>query len=865
MRLMFVAAAVKIAAALALWPWISAAAPLPPSALPSWYYVVLLLIFGVSGALLYFGGKSDTRARALGIVFLLFGTLFADRLVARAAPSFQGPPGVGLSFLESIHLYAFEPLVLWHFAWSFPRVQSALVPAWFPRLMSRLALAAASVLVLGTATIDGLGARWPALGRIGTWLSPNADDGWFWQISSILILPSLALLVAKLRAANAGERRRLGWVVAGIVIGSVPMVVHVLLMTAVPPYAGFFGDPLRSRTLGIVLTAFSLVIPATTAYAVVVAQILEVRFIVRRAVQYALARYTVLGLMVALAVGLIAVGYGNRKRPLGEILGDSPVTAVALVLVAVVFFWRRSLLEAIDRRFFREQYDAHGILVDLVDRSQKAHTARDIMTLITSEVDRALHLERISLLLRDDESDQLRDPEGRVRGLDVDGALGSLIAGSPAPLDVDLSSDSSPLGRLPEAEREWLADASARLIVPLLGAQGRPLGVLILGDKRSELPFTQEDRQLMTAVAASAALALERKLQRESPNPDIPPPVRVHAARQCVTCGRVQDRQQSACRACGGALHEALLPAVLAGKFEIERQIGAGGMGVVYRARDLTLSRPVAIKVLPRVGSQATARLRREARTMATMQHQHLAVIHAMESWRGAPVLVLEYLAGGTVADRIRGGSLPVADVVALGVVIADVLHHIHRAGYLHRDVKPSNIGYTGEGVAKLLDFGLVRLVTRLSDLSATSRTTATADPRPDVAEQPSGPGSPSLETAVNRLVGTPAYLSPEAVAMASPSESVDLWGLAVTLYEALTRRNPFLAPTVAEIVSLIARAAVPDPREMRPDCPPALARFFTSALAADHNLRPQSALDFRGRLQAAGSGPGHDRGNLSP
>jgi hypothetical protein len=601
------------------------------------------------------------------------------------------------------------------------------------------------------------------------------------------------------------------------------------------------------------LTAFSLITPATTAYAVLVDQILEVRFVIRRAVQYALARYTVLSVMVGLIIGLIAVGYGNRTRPLGELIGDSPVSAGVLLLATAVLLWRRSLLDAIDRRFFREQFDARRILVELVDRSQKAHTARDVMRLITSEVDRALHLERISLLVRDDESAELRDPEGRVRGLDASGTLGSLIAGSHTPLDVDLSSDSSPIGRLPQADRAWLADAHARLIVPLFGAQGRALGLLTLGDKRSELPFTDEDRKLMTAVAASAALALEQKLHSESPHPDMLPAVRTEAARQCVACGRVQDRQQSTCYACGSAVREALLPAVLAGKFLVERQVGAGGMGVVYRARDLTLNRAVAIKVLPRVVPEAAARLRREARAMAMLQHPNLAVIHAMESWDGTPVLVLEYLAGGTVADRIRRGPLPVRDILALGGVIADVLHYLHRAGFLHRDVKPSNIGYTDEGVAKLLDFGLVRLVSRLSGIAAATEGTITGTPAVDSVGPPLGSWHPSFETAIHKFAGTAAYMSPEAVAFAPPTESVDLWALAVTLYEALTGTNPFRAPSVEETVSRVLEAAVPDPRERRPECSAALAAFFASALAADDRRRPQSAADFGNRLRTAG------------
>ena len=231
----------------------------------------------------------------------------------------------------------------------------------------------------------------------------------------------------------------------------------------------------------------------------------------------------------------------------------------------------------------------------------------------------------------------------------------------------------------------------------------------------------------MMAVAASAALALEQKLQSESPRSDVPRTPASHGARQCVACGRVQDPGPAACDACGSAVRDALLPAVLAGKFELERQIGAGGMGVVYRARDLTLDRRVALKVLPRVDAHAVTRLRREARAMAMMQHPNLAVIHAMESWGGAPVLVLEYLAGGTLADRIRHGVLPVAETITIGEVLGDVLHHVHRAGFLHRDLKPSNIGFTDDGTPKLLDFGLVRLMNRLSDLSTVTEGTVPA------------------------------------------------------------------------------------------------------------------------------------------
>jgi hypothetical protein len=850
MTLIFVAAAVKLVLGLGAGLWASFALPWPSPALPGWYYVFLLLVFGLSGALLYLGARGDVRTRSLGLVFLLFGTLFADRLLVQTLPFVRGSIGLVWSAVTGIHLTALQPFAFWRFAWSFPRAQPALVPDWVPRWMNHLTLAVGGVLTLGTLALGVTGDRLPALAPLGTWLSPSEEEGWFWQTCTLLVLPSLVLLVAKWRTANAAERRRLGWIVGGIVAGSLPMVVNVVLVTTLPAWEAFVSA--HSRAVGIAVSAFSLAIPATAAYAVLVAQILEVRILVRRAVQYALARYSVLGLTVALAGGLAALGYRNRHRPLAEIVGSSPWAAVALGGAAALLLFRRPLLEAIDRRFFREQYDARRILVDLVDRTQKAATAREVMALITSELDRALHLERIALLVRDDQGGRLLDPRGHLPSLDMDGALGSLIAASPAPLDVDLSSGGSPLGRLPEPDREWLADAGARLVVPLLGAQGHPVGVLALGDKKSELPFTPEDRQLLTVLVASAALALERRLQSESPYPAPDRTMRgASPASQCVACGRVQDRAQQVCSACGCSLREALVPAVLAGKFEIERQVGAGGMGVVYRAYDRELDRAVAVKVLPRIAPEATARLRREARAMAAVQHPHLAVIHSMESWRGVPALVIEYLSGGTVAGRIRQGPLPVADVLSLGLVVADVLHHVHRTGYLHRDIKPSNIGYTESGVPKLLDFGLARLTSTVNSLSEEDAPGTAGSPPEPPAGLSSAITVEVAQTAARRIVGTPAYLPPEAIALEPPAPAIDLWGLGVTLYEALTGLNPFLAATLAETASLIQRAVVPDPREHRPDCPPALAAFLLSALAANPALRPQSALEFASRLRS--------------
>ena len=839
MRVLFFAASVKVAVGiLASALLIGTPAPGPP-ALPTWYYISLLAVFLVSGTWLFVGGSRDARARTLATLFVLFASLFADRILVRAAG--YAPDAVGRAMLAfgTVQLVAFSPYAFWRFTYLFPRPQPGVGPRWVGPAMEYATLLTGFVFVIGNL----IALASPPLQPYLAWTS-QYDDRVFWQALTTLAIACLWLLIVKWRAAAFNERRRLTWVVAGIAVGNLPMLAHIVLVVTIPAYAAFAGEPETSRALGIILTMFTLVIPMATTYAVVEEHALDVSIVVRRAVQYALAKYTVIAATAGVMIAVAAIAYGNRSRPLAEIIAGSPLAMTLTVVLVMLLLSRRALLLAIDRRFFRDQYDARQILVDFVERSQSLHSTRDVTNLLVGEVGRALHLERVALLMFDDTGDTLEDSQGRVRSLSLSGPLGAILSGSRAPLDVDLSSANSALRRLPEEEREWLADAGARLIVPLFGVRDRPIGVLVLGDKRSELPFTDEDKRLMTAVAASAALAIEQQFSRESPNLDTPSSLPRNNAAQCTACGRVQGRGGNRCHACSGLVRDALLPIVLSGKFEIERQIGAGGMGVVYRGRDLSLNRPVALKVLPRIGTAAAARLRREARAMAALQHPHLAVIHGMESWRGAPVLVLEYLAGGTLADRVRAGPLPMDDVLPIFLSMADVLRHIHDAGYLHRDIKPSNVGFTSQGALKLLDFGLAQMFADASEESTVTLTDSVATAPPPVDADATDTGNRSVSSR-RQFIGTPAYMSPESIAMESPDPAADLWSLAVTMYEAVTGVNPFRAPSMPETIKLITSGEVPDARVKRPDCPAVLAEFLAKTLSRHRHQRPQTAGEF--------------------
>jgi eukaryotic-like serine/threonine-protein kinase len=261
----------------------------------------------------------------------------------------------------------------------------------------------------------------------------------------------------------------------------------------------------------------------------------------------------------------------------------------------------------------------------------------------------------------------------------------------------------------------------------------------------------------------------------------------------------------------------------------------------VYRARDLALQRDVAIKTLPRLSADMAARLRHEARTAANLLHPNLATIFAVETWRGVPMLILEYLDDGTLADRLSRGLPPIDAVARCGVAIADALGHVHARTILHRDVKPSNIGFSRGAGAKLLDFGLARL---LEDHDVQMELLRLDGPEQEASAQ--------RLTVTSGVVGTPAYLSPEAVLGEPSHEDFDLWSLSVTLYEAVTGRNPFIAHTIAATMNAILRTAVPDPREFRGDCPPALSRFLVVSLGRERERRPRSAFEFGARLREA-------------
>jgi serine/threonine protein kinase len=266
------------------------------------------------------------------------------------------------------------------------------------------------------------------------------------------------------------------------------------------------------------------------------------------------------------------------------------------------------------------------------------------------------------------------------------------------------------------------------------------------------------------------------------------------------------------------------------GPYQILAPLGAGGMGEVYRAHDSRLGRDVAIKVLsPHLAAapEVRARFEREARTISQLNHPHICTLHDIGHQDGTDYLVMELLEGETLAHRLEKGPLPVAEVLSLGTQIADALDRAHRAGVVHRDLKPGNVMLTKSG-AKLMDFGLARAASLAAAPGTLTESPTVSRPL----------------TAEGTIVGTFQYMAPEQLEGKEADARTDLWALGCVLYEMATGRRAFEGTSQASLISAIMDREPRPITDLQPLTPPALEGTVHQCFAKDPDKRWQSAQD---------------------
>ena len=275
----------------------------------------------------------------------------------------------------------------------------------------------------------------------------------------------------------------------------------------------------------------------------------------------------------------------------------------------------------------------------------------------------------------------------------------------------------------------------------------------------------------------------------------------------------------------------ALQPGTRIEHYEIEKLVGSGGMGEVYRAHDLRLARHVAIKVLPRFVTSDADRLQRfqqEARAAAALNHPNILGVYQMGVHEGAPYLVSEFLDGITLREQMKEGSIQPRVAIGYGVQIASGLAAAHEKGIIHRDLKPENLFVTRQGRVKILDFGLAKL-------TGTGLTS----------------GSNAALTEHGLVMGTVRYMSPEQVRGETVDPRSDIFAFGVILYEMLTGKCPFQRASCAETVAAIINEIPPDTGQLLPTLPPSLQRIVRRCLEKDRDQRFQSASDLAFAIDA--------------
>jgi len=600
-----------------------------------------------------------------------------------------------------------------------------------------------------------------------------------------------------------------------------------------------------------------ILLPAVgVPYAVAVHRVMEPRVVIRRSLQYGLARNTLSVLLLLPAAALVISLVRQRDMTLSMIVSGRPLFyLVTLALLAAGLRYRDAARAWLDRRFFREQYDARQVLLSLAGRIPYETDPNELTALVLQQVDTALHPRLAAVLVSGLEDGQLTPVavlHGTADALSASGGLATLLKWSDEPLEVILTDPRSPARRLPMAEQQWLQGTGVELLVPMFVAQeGEKVlnGVLALGEKRSEEPYTPEDRELLASIAAQVSLALDvaRLRQRQSSNAPLDDSgtyltrlgTTMHALTECPECGRCEDAAMAACPDDQTAMRLVPgLPRLVDGKYRVDRVLGRGGMGAVFRARDMRLDRDVALKVVKAdllSNPDARSRFRREAQVVAKLQHPSIVSIFDYGSLPdGGAFLVMEFVRGRDLRVALREqGRYAQEDAVRLMTGVCAAIDAAHAAGVLHRDLKPENILLPdGRADVKVLDFGIAKLV----------------------GDGNEGEQEETL-TAAGMPIGTPAYMAPEQLAGATVTPQTDLFSLGVLAFELVTGELPFGRGPLLEIAQRQLRSDTAT-RLVERGVAPRLGEAISWALKADPADRPRSAGEFARALGGALTAP---------
>ncbi len=622
------------------------------------------------------------------------------------------------------------------------------------------------------------------------------------ELTAVLAMCAV-ILRNYLLVKEADQRRRIKWMIYGSIVGILPSVLYLVLRLIFP----WTGRPASTegavRYLSFVIGNFmSVAVPISIGYAVLKHRVFDIQIVVRRGLQYLFAK-NVLRLIIALPLAaLILTIIANRDLSLTAILTSNPFLILLIGAVGLSLKFRRQLTRWIDRRFFREAYSQEQILLNLIEKIKELDSMPELSRLVSKEVEAAMHPERLYVFYRGEEKRDLTlgySSGGQSHDLRIteESELLRVMQRQRGARDFPLA----PHTGLPEEERAWLTQLGVNLIVPMSGADGRLAGLLLLGEKKSEEPYTPNDRQLLQTITAQMAVVYENVWLKEHAAKEqrIKHEVlerleeqQINLVKECPACGACYDSTSDVCAKDQRELTLSLpVERTIDMKYRLEQLIGRGGMGAVYEATDLRLNRRVAIKIM--LGNMfgdrtALRRFEREAQASARLNHPNIITVYDYGGIRtDGAYLVMELVRGSTLRSELqRAVRLDNQTAVAWFTQLIEGVKAAHQAGVIHRDLKPENVLISrqaaGREQIKVLDFGLAKILQ--------------IDPL-----------NPQSLTAPGMIIGTFAYMSPEQVTGEEVDERSDIFSLGVMVVEALTGHRPFVGRTSAELITAILSA----------------------------------------------------------
>jgi hypothetical protein len=635
------------------------------------------------------------------------------------------------------------------------------------------------------------------------------------------------------RLTDEDQRRRVRWVVFGSTIALVGQVWWALADVA----NRFAGASLPLYSLFV--NSFTVAIPIAVAYAVVKHRVLDIKVVVRRGLQYLLARRV---LQSAIALPILALTYtviSQRHLTIAEFVADTRAYLFFLGAAGLALRFRRPVQSWIDRRFFREEFDREQLLLGLLDDVGKVDSVAELSRLVNDRLATALHPSAAYVWYRDPAELAVAassDPSITPPDVPSSGSWLAWLEARAAVTELPLPAAAG----LSRGEARWFSERGISLVVPITDTADRLVGALLLGAKKSEEPYSVSDRQLLTAIARQAAVVREnvRLRARVSDDARVRHDVLARLDRgmpdllkECPSCGACFHGAVEHCQRDGAALTLSLpVSRTIDGKYRLDQLIGKGGMGAVYEARDLRLDRTVAVKIMlgRAFGQQAALRrFRREARAAAHLNHPNIVAVYDFGSLEGeGAYLVMERVHGVTLRAAIEDQRpMPPKIAAEWFEQILDGIATAHAQGIVHRDLKPDNVmgsrDESGALAVKILDLGLAKFQTE-------TRVSLTV-------------------TAQGVVMGTLGYMSPEQLLGNGVDHRTDLFAIAVMLVESLTGERPFRGETYAEFLRDVQQATYRLPHS--PALPLALRELLRRCLAAGVDDRFPSAGALRDEL----------------